>query len=85
MNLEQTIKWFREQIDKLTKEHANLLQIKTYSKFYCYLDELERYRLCRSEFRREIELSGKKVMTKEYILNLIDEEVKDWKLDEITD
>lgn len=29
MNLEQTIKWIGEQIDKLTKEHANLLQIKT--------------------------------------------------------
>lgn len=85
MDLEQTIKWLREQIGKLTKEHADLLKIKTYSKFYCYLDELERYRLCRSEFIREIELSDKEVMTKEFILNLIDEEVKDWKLDEIID
>ncbi len=81
MNLEQTIMWLENQIEKLKKENAPEGQIKTYLKFLLWLDELMRYRLFMSEFTREIELTEQK--SKEELLKLIAEEARDWRLNDI--
>lgn len=81
MTLEQSIIWLTNQIEKLKKENAPELQIKTYLKFQLWLDELLRYRLFLSEFTREIELTEQK--SKEELLELIADEARDWRLNDI--
>ena len=81
MTLEQTIIWLTNEIEKLKKENAPEKQIETYLKFSLWLDELMRYRLFMSEFTREIELTEQK--SKEELLKLIADEVKDWRLNDI--
>lgn len=81
MNLEQTIIWLSNHIEKLKKENAPELQIKTYLKFLSWFDELMRYRLFMSEFTREIELTEQK--SKEELLKLIADEARDWRLNDI--
>lgn len=81
MNLEQSIIWLTNQVEKLKKENAPEAQIKTYLKFQLWLDELMRYRLFLSEFTREIELTEQK--SKEELLKLIADEARDWRLNDI--
>jgi len=81
MTLEQSIIWLTNQIEKLKKENAPEGQIKTYLKFQLWLDELLRYRLFLSEFTREIELTEQK--SKEELLELIADEARDWRLNDI--
>lgn len=81
MNLEQSIIWLTNQVEKLKKENAPEAQIKTYLKFQLWLDELLRYRLFLSEFTREIELTEQK--SKEELLKLIADEARDWRLNDI--
>ena len=81
MTLEQSIIWLTNQIEKLKKENASEGQIKTYLKFQLWLDELLRYRLFLSEFTREIELTEQK--SKEELLELIADEARDWRLNDI--
>lgn len=81
MNLEQSIIWLTNQVEKLKKESAPEGQIITYLKFQLWLDELLRYRLFLSEFIREIELTEQK--TKEELLELIADEARDWGLNDI--
>lgn len=81
MNLEQSIIWLTNQVEKLKKENAPEEQIKTYLKFQLWLDELMRYRLFLSEFTREIELTEQK--SKEELLKLIADEARDWRLNDI--
>ncbi len=81
MNLEQSIIWLTNQVEKLKKENAPEAQIKTYLKFQLWLDELMRYRLFLSEFTREIELTEQK--SKQELLTLIADEARDWRLNDI--
>lgn len=81
MTLEESIIWLADQIEKLKKENAPELEIETYSKFHAWFDELSRYRLFLSEFTREIELTEQK--SKEELLELIADEARDWRLNDI--
>lgn len=81
ITLEQTITWLTNIIEKLKKENAPDLQIKTYLKVLSWLDELLRYRLFLSEFTREIELTEQK--SKEELLKLIADEAREWRLNDI--
>lgn len=82
MNLEQSEKWLKSEIEKLKKERVpNIAQIRTYQKYYSWLSELNRYRLMWSEIKREIELTEPK--SKEELLELLEEEFEDWQLTEI--
>lgn len=81
MNLEESIIWLSNQIEKLKKENAPEGQIKTYLKYLLWLDELMRYRLFMSEFIREIELTEPK--SKQELLKLIADEARDWSLYDI--
>lgn len=80
MNLEDSIKWLANQVKEIEAQGAPEKQIETYKKFYCWLDELERYRLMMSELTREIEYSKQSTTVKAQILQLIGEELRDWKL-----
>lgn len=80
MNLPNSIKWLKEQIETLKKENAKPLQIKTYEKWCSWLDELFHFKLCWSETYHEIALSKKSVFTKEELVELFKEQEKDWSL-----
>ena len=81
MNLEQSIIWLTNQVEKLKKENAPEALIEAYLKFELWLSELLRYRLFLSEFTREIELTEQK--SKEELLKLIADEARDWRLNDI--
>lgn len=80
MNLEDSIKWLANQVKEIEAQGAPEKQIETYKNFYSWLDELERYRLMMSELTREIEYSKQSTTVKAQILQLIGEELRDWKL-----
>lgn len=80
MNLEESIKWIKGQINQLENQTAPAGQINTYKKFKSWMSELLRYRLFLSEIYNEIELSEKKMFTKRDMLNLLTEEIDDYKL-----
>lgn len=80
MNLEESIKWIKGQINQLENEMAPSGQINTYKKFKSWMCELLRYRLFLSEIYNEIELSEKKMFTKKDMINLLTEEIDDWEL-----
>ena len=80
MNLEQSIKWLRGEIEKLEKENAPQKQIDTYKKCLAWIEELFRWRLMYSETHREIHLNEQNNFSKKWVLDLLDEQVKEWKL-----
>lgn len=81
MNLTESIKWLRGQVEELEKAKADEKQIAIYMRFHNWLDDLFRYRLMFSEIQNEIALSEKSEFSKEWLLNLLKDERKDWKLD----
>lgn len=84
MNLDQSVMWLKDEIEKLKKARVpNISQIRTYQKYHSWLSELNRYRLMWSEIRREIELTEPK--SKEELLKFLDEEFEDWQLNEFQD
>ena len=54
---------------------------KTYQSLHDWLDDLFKYRLMFSEIENEFALSDRNVFSKEWILNFLRDEKKDWKLD----
>lgn len=82
MNLDQSITWLKNETEKIKKQKVpNIAQFKTYQKYLNWLMELFRYRMMFSEIRREIELTEPK--SKEELLKFLDEEFKDWQLNDI--
>ena len=80
MNLENTIKWLKEETEKFGAQGASEEQINVYNKFLAWMEELERWRLMYSETHREIHLNEKNTFSKKYIMDLLDGQFEDWKL-----
>ena len=81
MNLTESIRWLKNQIDDLEKAKADMKQIRVYKKFLFWLDDLLKYRLMFSEIKNEIALSEKSMFSKESLLDLLTDELKEWNLD----
>ena len=81
MNLTESIKWLNGQIEELEKANANMKQIKVYKKFLFWLDDLLKYRLMFSEIRGEFSYTDNATFSTDYLLNFLDEELKEWNLD----
>lgn len=78
MNLEESVRWFKDRASMLEKEDHPLGEQITNAKFACWLDELQRYRLFLSEYQREIELTPQKNKAEQ--IKLLKEEIEEWRL-----
>lgn len=81
MTLERSIDWLDEEIKKLkAQKKPDEKQLKVYQDFHDWLDELMRFRLFFSEFSGEIEYTKNRLISKEWLLDFIEKELKDWRL-----
>lgn len=83
MDLEGTIGWVKGYIDKKKKEGAKEEELQSYIKVQSWLEECFRYRLFYSEVINEIDLSEQPIFTKERLVKFLEDERKEWKLEEI--
>lgn len=75
--LTEVIDWLKDVVEKdKVDDHAKLF----WKRLIVWLGDLLKYRLMFSELRNEIALSGRKVWTKQALLELLDSEMDDWKL-----
>lgn len=81
MNLVETKEYLKNQMTKLKKTNADQDKIKVYQKMYCWLDDLLKYRLMFSEIRGEVSYTDNATFSTDYLLNFLDEELKEWNLD----
>lgn len=81
MNLVETKKYLKNQMTKLKKTNADQDKIKVYQKMYGWLDDLLKYRLMFSEIRGEFSYTDNATFSTDYLLNFLDEELKEWNLD----
>ena len=84
MNLEETIKWSIAYVEKKKKEGAQPEALTSYLKMQSWLEECLRYRLFYSEIINEIELSDQPVFTKERLVKFLEDERKEWRLEDVT-
>lgn len=83
MNLEQSIMWLTGETEKLKKAAVpEIKKIRVYQKYLSWMNELLRWRLFYSELRRELELTE---FEQEDLLKFLDEEYKEWRLNEFAD
>lgn len=81
MNLVETKKYLKNQMTKLKKTNADQDKIKVYQKMYGWLDDLLKYRLMFSEIRGEFSYTDNATFSTDYLLNFLNEELKEWNLD----
>lgn len=81
MNLVSYIKFLKYELNKLENAKEDDPKKKTYQSLHDWLDDLFKYRLMFSEIENEFALSDRNVFSKEWILNFLRDEKKDWKLD----
>lgn len=75
--LKEVIDWLKDIVEKdKVDEHGKLFS----EILIVWLGDLLKYRLMFSELRNEIALSGRKVWTKQALLELLDSEMDDWQL-----
>lgn len=81
MNLVETKEYLKNQMTKLKKTNADQDKIKVYQKIYGWLDDLLKYRLMFSEIRGEFSYTDNATFSTDYLLDFLDEELKEWNLD----
>lgn len=75
--LTEVIDWLKDIVEKdKVDDHGKLF----WERLIVWLGDLLKYRLMFSELRNEIALSGRKVWTKQALLELLDSEMDDWQL-----
>lgn len=81
MNLPESIQWLKGQIEELEKANADMKQIRVYKKFLFWLDDLFKYRLMFSEIQSEFAFTEKAMVSTEWLLDFLEDELKEWQLD----
>lgn len=76
MNLEQTIKFIKDMIEKADDAAA----ARSYQKILDWLNELLRFRLFLSEYENEYVLTNKKWHKNEEVLAFLRDLIADWRL-----
>lgn len=76
MNLEQTINFIKDMIEKSDDAAA----ARSYQKILDWLNELLRFRLFLSEYENEYVLTNKKWHKNEEVLAFLRDEIADWSL-----
>ena len=84
MDLETTIKWTQKRVDELSDDKAtDPNEMRANTKMLSWLEELLRYRLFYSEVINEIDQSDNAIFTKERLVKFLEEEYKEWQLEEV--
>lgn len=76
MNLEQTINFIKDMIEK----SDDVAAARSYQKILDWLNELLRFRLFLSEYENEYVLTNKKWHKNEEVLAFLRDEIADWRL-----